>query len=46
MTSFYRNNIQQKPRIYYIIGNKKQFDLQQLSKYGRLVMLKKEDIMR
>ena len=46
MTSFYRNNIQQKPRIYYIIGNKKQLDLQQLSKYGRLVMLKKEDIMR
>ena len=46
MTSFYRNNIQQKPRIYYIIGNKKQLDLQQLSKYGRLVMLRKEDIMR
>ena len=46
MTGFYRSNIQQKSRIYYIIGNKKQLDLQQLSKYGRLVMLKKEDIMR
>ena len=46
LTDFYRANIQQHPRIYYIIGNKKQLDLQQLSKYGRLVMLKKEDIMR
>lgn len=46
MTGFYRSNFQQKPRIYYIIGNKKQLDLQQLSKYGRVVMLKKEDVMR
>ena len=46
MTDFYRSNIQQKPRVYYIIGNKKQLDLQRLSKYGRLVMLKKEDVMR
>ena len=46
MTDFYRANIQQQPRIYYIIGNKKQLNLQQLSKYGRLVMLKKEDVMR
>ena len=46
MTDFYQSNIQRQPRIYYIIGNKKQLDLEQLSKYGRLVMLKKEDIMR
>jgi len=46
MTDFYRANIQQKPRVYYIIGNKKQLDLQQLSKYGRLVMLEKDDVMR
>ena len=46
MTNFYRANIQQKPRVYYIIGNKKQLDFQQLSKYGRLVMLKKDDVMR
>ena len=46
MTDFYRANIQPKPRVYYIIGNKKQLDLQKLSTYGRIVMLKKEDIMR
>ena len=46
MTGFYRSNIQQKPRIYYIIGNKKHLNLQQLSRYGRVVMLKKEDVMR
>ena len=46
MTDFYRKNIQHQPRIYYLIGNKKQLDLQQLSNYGRVVFLKKEDIMR
>ena len=46
MTDFYRSNIQHHPRVYYIIGNKKQLDLLQLSKYGRVVMLKKEDVMR
>ena len=46
MTDFYRNNIKHRPRIYYIIGNKKQLDLLQLSKYGRVVLLKKEDVMR
>jgi predicted Zn-dependent peptidase len=46
MTDFYRANIQQHPRIYYIIGNKKQLDLQKLSTYGKVVMLKKQDVMR
>jgi predicted Zn-dependent peptidase len=46
ITDFHRNNIQQKPRVYYIIGNKKQLDLQIISTYGRIVMLKKQDIMR
>ena len=46
MVAFYRQNILQQPRIYFIIGNKKQLDMQQLSKYGRVVMLKKKDIMR
>ncbi|MBR6194937.1 MAG: insulinase family protein [Prevotella sp.] len=46
MVDFYKHNIQQQPRAYFIIGNKKQLDMQQLQKYGRVVELKKEDIMR
>ena len=46
MVDFYQHNIQQQPRAYFIIGNKKQLDMQALSKYGRVVELKKEDVMR
>ena len=46
MVDFYQQNIRQQPRAYFIIGNKKQLDLQALAKYGRIVELKKEDIMR
>lgn len=46
MTSFYREHIQPRPRVVFIIGNKRQLDLQQLSRYGRIVELKKTDIMR
>ena len=46
MVDFYQRNIQQQPRAYFIIGNKKQLDMQALSKYGRVVELKKEDVMR
>lgn len=46
MVDFYQQNIRQQPRAYFIIGNKKQLDLQALAKYGRVVELKKEDIMR
>ena len=46
MVDFYRQNIRQQPRVFFVIGNKKQLDLQQLSKYGRVVELKKDDIMR
>ena len=46
MVDFYNQNIRRQPRAYFIIGNKKQLDLQALTKYGRVVELKKEDIMR
>jgi len=46
MVDFYQSNIQQQPRVYFVIGNKKQLDMQALSKYGRVVELKKDDVMR
>ena len=46
MMDFYQQNIRQQPRVFFVIGNKKQLDLQALSKYGRIVELKKDEIMR
>ena len=46
MLDFYRQNIQQQPHIIFIVGNKKHLDMQALSKYGKLVELKKADVLR
>ena len=45
MSAFYHENIRQQPRAYFVIGNKKQLDMMTLAKYGRIVELKKNDIM-
>ena len=46
MMAFYKANIQRQPRAVFIIGSKRHMDLQQLARYGRVVELKKSDIMR
>ena len=46
MTSFYHEHIQHQPRVYFIIGNKKQLDMMALGKYGKVIELKKKDVMR
>ncbi|MCR5680553.1 MAG: insulinase family protein [Prevotella sp.] len=46
MVAFYRQEIQQKPRVWFIVGNKKQLDMKALGKYGKVVELKRQDIMR
>ena len=46
MVAFYQQEIQAKPRIWFIIGNKKQLDMQALAKYGKVVELKRQDVMR
>jgi len=46
MTDFYRKNVQHAPRVYFIIGNKRQLDLPALSKYGRVVELNHNDILK
>lgn len=43
---FYRENIQPRPRAFFIVGNKKTLDRQRLGKLGKIVELKKEDIFR
>lgn len=46
VTSFYRDHIQRRPRVTVIVGNKRMLDMQQLSRYGRVVVLKAGDIYR
>lgn len=46
MVDFYQQHISQQPRAFFIVGNKKQLDMQALEQYGRVVQLKKEDIMK
>lgn len=43
---FYKKNVQQQPRVIFIIGNKKLLNFEQLEKYGKVVEMKKADIMR
>lgn len=46
MMDFYNQHIRHQPRVVFIIGNKRQFDLRQLARYGQVIELKKSDIMR
>jgi len=46
MITFYEQHIQHQPRVVFIIGNKRQLDLQQLARYGQIIELKKADILR
>lgn len=42
---FYEKSIRHQPRVVFIVGNKHHLDFQQLSKYGKVVELKKSDIL-
>ena len=43
---FYDTNIKSRPRAIIIVGNKKQLDMDRLRKMGKVVELKKTDIVR
>lgn len=40
ITEFYKKNIQPKPIIYSIVGDKKRIDMESLSKYGEIIFVK------
>lgn len=44
--SYYKDNVASTPRIIMVVGNKKNLPLQILSKYGKVIELKKQDIYR
>ncbi len=46
VTRFYRAHVQTTPACYIIVGDKRQLDIEQLRRYGRVVFLQKHDIVR
>ena len=46
MMDFYHQNIQQHPHVVFIVGDKRMLDMQKLATYGKIVELKKDDILR
>ena len=46
VTRFYRAHVQTAPASYIIVGGKRQLDIEQLRRYGRVVFLQKHDIVR
>ena len=42
--SYYQNNLQDKSLAIGIVGNKNKIDMEQLKKYGRVIVLKKNNI--
>lgn len=46
MLDYYRRNIQGKPRVYVVVGDKKALDLERLAQYGKVVEVTQADIYR
>ncbi|MDD2635151.1 MAG: insulinase family protein [Bacteroidales bacterium] len=42
---FYTNNIQKRPMLICIVGNKKNIEMDELAKFGKIIELDKKDIM-
>ena len=41
---YYKDNMKDKPVVYMIVGDKKQVDMKELEKYGKVVEIKEKDI--
>lgn len=46
ITNFYKANLQAKPVVYSIVGNKKRINLKELSKYGKIVKVKEKSLFK
>ena len=46
VADFFQKEIKTAPRVTVVVGNKKKMNLQQLSRYGRVVELKPNDFFR
>ena len=43
---FFKTEVTGKQRVYFLVGNTKQMDMDKLAKLGKVVVLKKEDVYR
>ena len=46
LNRFIQTNVADKPRVYFLVGDKKQWDMKHLASFGKLVELKKKDILK
>ncbi len=46
ITNFYSQNLKSKPLVYSIVGNPKKIDMKSLEKFGKVVMVKEENLFR
>jgi len=46
ITKFYQKNIKEAPIVIAIVGNKKRIDMEALSKFGKIVEIKEEDLFK
>lgn len=44
--SFYKQNLQNKPIIMTIVGDKERIDIEELKKFGKIIYVKKDDVFR
>ena len=44
IVKFYKAELQQKPIVITIVGDKKRIDMKKLEKYGRIVEMKEKDV--
>tara|TARA_B110000196_G_C21146556_1_gene666930 strand:- start:378 stop:3269 length:2892 start_codon:yes stop_codon:yes gene_type:complete len=46
IVKFYQDNLKNRPIAYAFVGDKKRIDLKELSKYGKIIKVKKKDIFK
>ncbi len=46
IVDFYNKNIKNKPMVIIVVGDKKQIDMDDLKKYGKLTIVKEDDLFR
>ncbi|MGE0078690.1 MAG: M16 family metallopeptidase [Bacteroidales bacterium] len=46
INSFYKNRMQNKPVVYMIVGDKKQINMKELSKYGKIIEVKENVLFK
>lgn len=46
INQFYKNRVQNKPVVYMIVGDKKQINMKELAKYGKVIQIKEDMLFK